>query len=195
MKITNYAVKNYQFTLVMFLMVAVVGFVTLFNMPRAEDPQIYPPQFPVIAIYPGTSPKDMEELVVKPLEKKLYELENVDKVTTVIEDGLSVTRVEFKYGVNVDSKYQELVGEINNIRNELPKDLYSLEVRKVDPSDVKILQVALVSENASYKTLKENAENLKERLEKITDLKDVEYYGLPDEEVRVVANWRLLIGK
>jgi len=185
MKITEYSVKNYQFTLIMFVMVAVLGVVTLLSMPRSEDPEINPPQFPIVAIYPGTSPKDMEELVVKPIEKKIYELENIDKVLTTIENGLAVMRVEFKYGVNVDNKYQEVIREVNGLRSSLPKDLYSLEVRRVDPSDVNILQVALVSENASYKTLKEQADVLKEKLEKITDLKDIDYSGAPDEVIRV----------
>jgi multidrug efflux pump subunit AcrB len=185
MKLTEYAVKNYQFTLVLFVMVTIVGIVTLLTMPRAEDPQISPPTFPIIAIYPGTSPKDMEELVVKPIEKKMYELENVDKIVTTIEDGLAVIRVEFKYGVIVDSKYQEVVREISSLKNELPSDIYSLEVKKVDPSDVNILQVALVSENASYQVLRRNAEELKERLEKITSLKNVDFTGCPEEIVRV----------
>src|SRR4030088_1731673 len=102
MNLTNFSVKNYQFTLIMFIMIAVVGLVTLFTMPRAEDPQIYPPQFPIVVVYPGTSPKDMEELVAKPIEKKLYELENVYRIVTNIEDGLAVINVEFSYGVNVD---------------------------------------------------------------------------------------------
>ena len=71
MKITEYSVRNYPFLFVMFFMVAVVGIVTLLNMPRAEDPQISPPEFPIIAILPGTSPKDIEELVTKPIENKL----------------------------------------------------------------------------------------------------------------------------
>jgi multidrug efflux pump subunit AcrB len=185
MNLTNFSVKNYQFTLVLFLMVAVVGAVTLLTMPRAEDPQINPPQFPIVAVYPGTTPKDMEELVVKPIENKLYELENIQKIVTTIEDGLAVIQPEFKYGVNVDNKYQEVVREVNGLRSDLPNDLYSLEIRKVDPSDVNIIQVALVSETASLAKLKEYAEDLKEALEKITDLKKVKVSGAPEQVARV----------
>ncbi|HLK96357.1 MAG TPA: efflux RND transporter permease subunit, partial [Hymenobacter sp.] len=74
MNLTQFSVKNYQFTLVVALMVAAVGAVTLLTMPRAEDPQINPPQFPIVVIYPGTTPTDMEQLVVKPIENKLNEL-------------------------------------------------------------------------------------------------------------------------
>ncbi len=185
MNLTNFSVKNYQFTLVMFLMIAVVGVVTLLTMPRAEDPQINPPTYPIIVIYPGTSPKDLEELVVKPIENEIYELENIDKITTEIQDGFCVIKAEFKYGSNVDNKYQEVVREVNALRSELPADIYSIEVNKVDPSDVNIVQIALVSENASFKTLKYQAENLKDQLEKVASLKKVKVAGVPEEVVRI----------
>jgi multidrug efflux pump subunit AcrB len=188
MNITSFSIKNYQFTLVIFVMVAVVGIVTLITMPRAEDPQINPPTYPIVVVYPGTSPKDMEELVVKPIENKIYELENIEKIVTKIEDGIAVIQPEFKYGVDVNNKYQEVVREINVLRNTLPQDIYSIDIRKVDPSDVNIMQIALVSENASYKTLKTQSDALKEQLEKITDLKKVKVFGVPDEIIRVDVN-------
>jgi multidrug efflux pump subunit AcrB len=185
MNLTNFSVKNYQFTLVMALMVAVVGLVTLFTMPRAEDPQIKAPQYFIVIVYPGTSPKDMEELVVKKIENKIYELENIDKIKSDIQDGLAVMKVEFKYEENVDNKYQEVVREVNALKSELPPDIYSIDIRKLDPTDANILQVALVSENASYKTLKEKADALKDDLQKITELKKVKVSGAPGELVRI----------
>jgi multidrug efflux pump subunit AcrB len=185
MRITSFFVKNYQFTLVVFLMVVVVSVTTLFTMPRAEDPEINPPQFPIVVIYPGTSPKDMEELVVKPIETRVSELENLKKITSKIDDGVAVITVEYKYESDVESKYQELVREINAIRPQLPQDIYSLEVKKVTPTDVSVIQVALVSENASDERMKYFAEQLKEELEKVKSLKKVEYWGVPEQVVRV----------
>jgi multidrug efflux pump subunit AcrB len=170
MNLTHFSVKNYQFTLVIFIMVALVGLVTIFTMPRAEDPQINPPTFPIVVVYPGTSPQDLEELVVKPIEEKIYELDNIDKITSSIEDGLAIIKAEFKYGVNVDNKYQEVIREVNNLRNNLPPDIFSIDIRKVDPSDVTILQVALISETASYANLKKQAELLQSKLEKVSNL-------------------------
>jgi multidrug efflux pump subunit AcrB len=185
MRITSFFVKNYQFTLVVFLMVVVVSVTTLLTMPRAEDPEINPPQYPIVIIYPGTSPKDMEELVVKPIETKVSELENLKKITSKIDDGVAVINVEYKYESDVEAKYQELVREINAIRPQLPQDIYSLEVKKVTPTDVSVIQVALVSENASDERLKYFAEQLKENLEKLKSLKKVEYWGVPEQVVRI----------
>ncbi|MHA8074591.1 efflux RND transporter permease subunit [Aquirufa sp. HETE-40SA] len=188
MKIANYAVKNYQFTLTMFLMVVVVGIVTIMTMPRAEDPDMNAPQFPIIAVYPGTSPDDMEELVVKPVEKRLYELENVRKINTTISDGLAVFAVYYKYGVNVDEKYSEVVRELNSIKGELPKEVIKLEAQKATPSGTNVLQMALISNNASLDQLKITAERLQEDLEKVTALKKVTISGLPESQVRIDLN-------
>lgn len=186
MKITNFAVKNYQFTLIIFLLFAVVGVLTLFTMPRSEDPTIHPPEYLITVIYPGTSPKDMEEQVVKPIENKIYGLENIDKVLTTVEDGVAAIQVKFKYGVDIDNKYQEISTEINALKNsELPSDIYLIKTEKISSSDVKILQVALVSDNVSDKQLRDEADKLKTHLEKLTNLKEVKYAGMPEQEIRV----------
>ena len=185
MRITSFFVKNYQFTLVILLMIAVVSITTVLSMPRAEDPEINPPQFPIVIIYPGTSPKDMEELVVKPIEKKVSELENLKKIMTRIDDGVAVINVEYKYEVDVEAKYQELVREVNAIRSELPQDIYSIEIKKFTPTEVNIIQVALVSENASDERMKFYADELKEDLEKVKSLKKVDYWGVPEQIVRI----------
>jgi len=186
MKITNFAVKNYQFTLIIFLLFAVVGVLTLFTMPRSEDPTIHPPEYLITVIYPGTSPKDMEEQVAKPIENKIYGLENIDKMLTTVEDGIAVIQPKFKYGVDVDNKYQEISTEMNALKNsELPKDIYLIKTEKISSSDVKVLQVALVSNNASDKLMRDEADELKSRLEKITNLKEVKYFGMPEQEIRI----------
>lgn len=185
MKISEYAVKNYQFTLVIFLMVIALGVTTLMNMPRSEDPEIKAPQFPVVIIYPGTSPADMEDLVVEPMETKLYELDDIKRIRTTINDGVAVLVVEYKYESNVNDKYQELVREVNSMRNELPPDILSIDVNKISPSDVNVLQLSMVSENASRELLKKYAEQLEDELEKVNALKNVEISGLPDQIIRV----------
>jgi len=154
MKLTEFAVRNYQFTLVIFLMTVVVGLSTFFNMPRSEDPVIDSPQFPIIVVYPGASPEDLEELVVDPLEKTIYALEDIKRIESEIKDGLAVLLVEYNYNENVEEKYQELVREVNALRPQLPEEIFSIDIKKVRPSDVNILQIALVSENASRESFK-----------------------------------------
>ncbi len=154
-------------------------------MPRSEDPSTNAPQFPVIVVYPGTSPEDMEELIVDPIEKRIYALEDIKRIKTKIRDGVAVLNVEYKYESNVNDKYQELVREINSMRGELPQDILSIDINKVTPSGVSILQIGLISENSSRESFKKYGERLQKELEKIPALKEVEIYGLPEEIVRI----------
>jgi len=185
MKIASYAVRNYQFTLVLFIMAIALGITTLLTMPRSEDPVTNSPMFPVVVVYPGTSPSDMEELVVKPLEKQIYALENIKRIKTTIKDGVAVLTVEYNYSSDVDEKYQELIREVGSMRPQLPAEILSIEVKKLTPSDVNVIQTALISENASRQSLKKAAEDLQERLEKLKELKKVTIHGLPEEVVRI----------
>jgi multidrug efflux pump subunit AcrB len=143
------------------------------------------PNFPIVVIYPGASPEDLEELVVDPLEKTIYALENIKRIETEIKDGAAILLVEYNYNEDVDEKYQELVREVNTLRPQLPAEIFSIEVKKVRPSDVNILQIALVSENASRELLKTEADRLQKDLESITELKNVKIHGLPAQVVMI----------
>jgi multidrug efflux pump subunit AcrB len=188
MNLAQFSVKNWQFMLVLFLGVAALGVNSLLNMPRGEDPDFTSPQFAVIVVYPGTDALDMEELVVDPAEKRFNELENIKHVITSVDDGLAVFRVEYEYSQDPDEKYQEIVREVNALRGELPADVFRVDINKFSPSDVNIVQVALQSEVASDKELGQYADALKERLEKIKSLKNVDDWGYPEGVVRVSLN-------
>ncbi|OIR12658.1 multidrug resistance protein MdtB [mine drainage metagenome] len=188
MKITDFSVKNYQFTLIIFVMLVALGINSLLHMPRGEDPDFQAPSFFAVVIYPGTSPKDMEQLVVDPIEKKFNELDDVKRIVTKIDDGLAFIRVEFKYSSDPDKKYQDVVREIDALKTKLPQDILSLTITKFSPSDVNIAQVALMSETLPYKDLEEWSKKLKERLEKIKTLKNVDNWAFPQQQVRVSLN-------
>jgi len=185
MKITDFSVKNYQFTLIVFVMLIAIGVNSLLNMPRGEDPDFQAPTFSLVVVYPGTSPKDMEELVADPIEKRMNELDDIKRIVTRIDDGLAVIRVEFKYETDPDKKYQDVVREMDALRTKLPQDILNIDIQKFSPSDVNILQIALMSETTPYKDLEEWSKKLKERLEKIKTLKNVDNWAFPDQQVRV----------
>ncbi|NUQ82908.1 MAG: efflux RND transporter permease subunit [Bacteroidetes bacterium] len=188
MKLAEFSVKNYQFMLVMFLMVLAIGIYSLFTMPRGEDPEYKAPQFLVTVIYPGTSPADVEDLVVDPIEKRLMELDDMKRVTTDIDDGLAAIFVEYKYSSDPDEKYQELVRELNAIQQTLPEGILPLEIARMTPDRVNILQVALVSETASWNELKKQAEDLEKSLEMVKGLKLVSSWGYPEPQAKVTLN-------
>ena len=186
MSIIKYPIKNYQFTLIIVVMIILVGVSTLTSMPRAEDPDMKAPSFPVVVVYPGTSPKDMEQLIVKPLEARFYGLDRIKRIKTKITNGLAFLFVEYEHGSEYDTKFQELIRELSAAQQEdLPEGIYSAQVLEIDPTGVNVIQAALISENASRANMKKISDDLKAELEKVKALKKVTIHGLPEQLIRV----------
>ncbi len=185
MDVVEFSVKRYQFTVVVFLMLVALGVSSLFSIAKAEDPTFPYPNFSVVAVYPGSSPADIEKLIVDPVETKLKALDDVKTLKTEISDGLAVIAIEFTAGTDADKKYDDVLRELNALRADLPTDLQSLKVEKFNAADVNILQVALVSETASYRELAERADRLRKRLENQPGVKEAKRWAFPSQEVRV----------
>lgn len=188
MRLPKLAINNYAFVVVLVFLALSTGILSFLNMPRSEDPALNFPLYNVIAVYPGASPGDIEELVVDPIEEKINELEDLTEIRTTIKDGLAVIRVEGEFGINPDDQFDELRASVNTVRGKLPGDLNSLEVYQVSPLDVKILQIALVSDATPYSELIQWAERLEDKIEVIDGVRDVEIEAYPEEEVRIALD-------
>jgi multidrug efflux pump subunit AcrB len=185
MHISEYAVKKYQFTLIVFVALFALGIYSLMTMPKNEDPSFQAPSFIVTVVYPGTSAADMEKLVVNPIEGRVNQFDNLSRVFSNMADGVSITIIEFKYGSNTAENYQEVVREMNALRSELPSDLYAVDIRKITAADVSIYQYALVSENASYEKLREQLTAMKDKLKKLKPIRDVKLWANPKQNVKI----------
>lgn len=188
MKIAEFSVKNSQFTFIVFLGLLALGIGSLLNMPRAEDPKFEAPGFTVIMVYPGAGPAEIEDKITDKVEAKLGALENIDRMRSVSANGLMVLTLEFKHGQDPDKKYEEVVREVSTLRADLPQDLYRSDIQRFSASDVLMLQTAIISENASWSQLREQAETLEDMLEKIPGIKGADVFGFPKREVRISLN-------
>ncbi len=194
MQLPEIAVRNHQFTWVMFLLLVLLGVVSFFTMPRSEDPQFDFSAAMIKVVNPGTTPLDMEKLVVDPLEEAINELDDLREIKTSVEDGLAVIRVEFLYGTDPDDKYDDVVSAVSRVRDQLPDSIVALDIDKISPSDVSTLQLALVSDQAGYQELKKHADTLEQRLERVSGVKRVDIAALPELEVQIQVDQRKVNG-
>ena len=158
-----YAVRNAQFTLIVFLCLASVGVSAFLAIPRMEDPELKIPSFSIVAVYPGANAADIEQLVARPLEDSIKELDDIDKLRSTVKDGFVLMTVDFLYGTDPDKKYDEVLRQVNVERPRLPEGVIEVDVRKFQTANVAMMQIALVSADASYARLQELAETLRTR--------------------------------
>jgi multidrug efflux pump subunit AcrB len=188
MKISESAVKNYQFTIVIFLLLVSLGIYSYIRIPQAEDPEFPISIFPVIAIYPGASPVDIEQLVVDKVEESLNELEDIVKIKSEIKDGVALIVIEFSSSTDPDKKYDEILRQLNSIRSSLPPDLYSIEALKIQAGNTNIVQSALVSDGADYRSLRNYIEELRDEVTSVPGVRKAEIAACPEQELRISVN-------
>lgn len=188
MNLAGFAVSRWQLTLVLFTLLAALGIYAFLNIPRAVDPHLPIPVVLVVASQPGADAQDMEETVAKPIEEVIKGLDGIVDVDSTSKDGTSVITAEFEWGGDPEQHFDEVVREIGAIRDRLPSGLASLQYLKVRTSDAAVVQLALVSDSASWRRMEKYATDLSERLSRVDGIRSTEIYGLPNPEVRIAID-------
>lgn len=188
MNLPKIAVDNYQFTITAFTGMLVLGLAAFLTMPQREDPALDIPNVIVVAVYPGANPQDIESQVVDPIEEAVNELEDLKEIQTTIRDGVAISEIEFEFGVDADDKFDEVQRQINQVKGDLPADLYQLEVRKISTGTVSIMQMALVGPDIPYRQLRREAERIKDLIEGVEGVRKVEIEAYPEEQVRIALD-------
>lgn len=188
MSFLEFPIKRYQFTLVAFAMLVALGISSYLNIPRQEDPYFPIPAYQIIVAYPGAEPRDVERLVVKPIEDRISELDDVKKIESFSNDGLAMLLTEFYGTADAEEKYDEVVREINALRPTLPSEITRLEIRKSNPGLVNVVQFALVSPDAPYRELEDHARDLKDILKAVDGVRTSETWAYPARELRIALD-------
>ncbi len=183
-----FSVRRWQFTVLLFLMFAALGASSWFAIPRAEDPEFPVPIFTTVAVYPGASPEDMEQLVTEPIEKRLNTLEDIKKLESTSSNGLSVVNIEFEADVDADRMYDQVLREINGLRADLPSALQRLDVQRNENSDLAVLQLALVAPTAPYAQLDDIAQRFEDDLARVDGVKKAQRWAAPPREMQVTLD-------
>ena len=102
MKLPRIAIENSSFTWMAIIFLTILGVRSLLFMPKTENPEVSIPGSSIIVIMPGASPVDMERMIALPIEEAINELEDIDRISTSVRDGIVVVSVEFDFNTDSD---------------------------------------------------------------------------------------------
>jgi multidrug efflux pump subunit AcrB len=185
---TRFFVDRWQFTLILFVMLFALGVQSVLSIPKSEDPIVKFPGVGVFVVLPGADAEQMERVVAIPIETALNGLEDVDEISSTSQAGLAAISVSFIYGSDPEKKYDEVVRELNVIRASLPEGITLLRADRANPAQTSIVQMALVSETASYRRMEAYARELRDAVERADGVQQAEIWGAPASEVRITAD-------
>ncbi|GGH80904.1 multidrug efflux pump subunit AcrB [Filimonas zeae] len=193
-KPTTWSIKNKTSIYLLMLMVSLGGIFQFVTLPKEQFPDIVIPTIYVSTIYVGNSPKDMENLVTRPIEKQIKGITGakIKKFTSTSQQDYSSIIIEFDTRVKTDIALQKVKDAIDKAKQDLPNDLTQEPTAlEVSISDQPVMYVNL-SGDYDQQRLKKYADDMKDRLEDLTQINRVDLVGAPEREFQInVDNYRM----
>lgn len=186
-KLTSWAVDNRTAIYIIAVLISVYGYMKFNSLPKEQFPDIVVPTISVATVYVGNSPKDIENLVTRPIEKQLKGISGakVNKIQSTSQADYSLIVVEFDTDVKTDLAKQKVKDAIDKARADLPTDLtQEPDVQEFAFSEMPIMFVNVSGDYDGIK-LKEYADKMQDRFEELGEVTRAEIVGAPEREIQV----------
>ena len=175
----------------MMFAIVVAGLIFGVTIRKEMFPEIRPDRANILLTYPGASPAEIEEGMVLKIEDKIADLDEVDEITTTINEGAASIVVKLKSDVtDVDEAVDEIQTAVDTIQ-DLPEEAEEPRVVKFET----ILPVIAVSihGHAGEEVLKRAARDMQEDLQSLPDMGLVAISGTRADEIRVEVTPEMLL--
>jgi len=173
-KLARAFLKN-PLTPVIALTLILMGLIAVFFTPREENPQIDVPAANVMVIYPGASSKEVQNIIVDPLERTLKAMTGVKHVYGMAMNSVGIVTVRFKIGQDKVRSISKLYDRVMQNLDKLPKDVMPPLVKPIDIDEVPIVTLALSSKKYNDAQLYRIAQRL---LSPLAEVKNVSIIGI-----------------
>ena len=153
--------------------------------PREEEPQIKVPMIDVMVGFPGATAEEVEHRAITPLEKLLYEIENVDYIYSTSQPSGGLIIVRFLVGSDPDVAVTRIHAKIQSAMDQMPDGMMPPVVKPRSIDDVPVAAYTLWSEGASPAELRQVGDELKVELTRHPRVAQVWVIGGQRRVVRV----------
>ncbi|GIT99511.1 hypothetical protein TSL6_00180 [Sulfurovum sp. TSL6] len=137
-------------TIVLGAMLLLIGYIALTTMPREEDPQIAISGGAVIVAMPGATPKEVENIIINPLERKLREIRGIEHIYGMAMDNVGIVNVMYYIGEDREDSNLKLYDKVMQNMDLMPKGVMQPSVKPFDIDiDIPIVTVAFYPKTKS----------------------------------------------
>lgn len=177
-----------KLSLLLIIALMIVGLYSSSLIPREEDPQINVPMVDIMVGYPGASPEEVENRVIKPLEKSLSNIKGVEHLRSTSQNGQGMIIVQYYVGEDIERSYVKLYDELLKNMDLLPEGVMPPLIKSRSINDVPILGLTLWSENYDDFQLHQLAQEISTEIKQIKDISKVSEIGGRHRQLKVVLD-------
>jgi len=176
-------------TVVLSLLVVLIGgFVAYNTIPKEAEPDIEIPVIYVSIDHDGISPEDSERLLVRPMEQELRSIEGIKEMTANAFEGGANVQLEFDAGVDTNKALQDVREKVDMAKAKLPGETDEPTVNEVKMSRFDPMLVLNLAGNIPERSLTTLAKDVKEKIEGLSGVLEVNLVGTREELMEVVVD-------
>ena len=188
MNVIDLAMRRSRTVVLSLLVVLTGGVVAYTTIPKEAEPDIEIPVIYISIEHDGISPEDSERLLVRPVEQELRSIEGVKEMTASAYEGGANVQLEFDAGIDTKQALQDVREKVDLAQAKLPGETDEPTVHEVKMSRFDPMLVLNLAGDVPERTLTTIAKDLKEKLEAITGVLEVNLVGTREELMEVVVD-------
>lgn len=169
--------------LMVFMLVA--GITSFFQITVMLFPEQDENVITISVMYPGASPAEVEESIIRRIEENVESVEEILDITSVAAENMGTVTVELVQGADTMRRLDEITSEVDQITT-FPVDAEEPQINLRSNSQ-RALQL-VVGGNTTERELKELANRIKDELTFIEGISIVEISGARDYEISIEAS-------
>lgn len=168
---------NSKLTPLVIVFSILLGVGAILLLPREEEPQIIVPMADVFVEMPGTTPDEINERVIKHMEKLIQEIPGVEYIYSTAMPGKAMIVVRFYVGDNLEDSLVKLYNKLYSNFDLIPPGVSKPLIKPKSIDDVPILTLTLWSDNHDGYTLRQIAAQLAETIRQTPDVSETTLIG------------------
>ncbi len=188
MQVIERAMMRSRTVVLSLLVILIGGIVAYLTIPKEAEPDIEIPIAYVSIEHDGISPEDAERLLVRPMEQELRSIEGVKEMTANAYEGGANIQIEFDAGIDTKQALQDVREKVDLAQAKLPGETEEPTVNEVKMSRFDPMLVLNLAGDVPERTLTTIAKDLKEKLEGVQGVLEVNLVGTREELMEVVVD-------
>ncbi len=188
-RLVDFFVKRWVLTLSVFGSLMLFGLISYTAIGIDLFPELDTSTIAVTTAYPGAGSQEVVQQVTEPIEDELNTIPGVSAITSNSLEGLSLITVSFDANIDENAAAFEVNQRVNLVLNELPDDATTPNIRKFDPADQPIVNIAVSNPGADLQEVKDYVEDtLQPILRRVDGVADASVVGPVEREIQVLLD-------
>ncbi len=185
MNISEVSIKRSTIPIVILIISLLCGLFLGSKLKYELIPDISTPVIVVSTVYPGAGSEDIEKSVTIPIEDVLARLEGVDEIISASMEGVSIVRLMMDMDVDPDIAIQDAQAKIDRLIKDLPEDVRSPSLSRVDLSELPIITLGATSNETGADFFSLIDDEIQPSLSQISGVANVNTIGGLEKEIKV----------